>query len=154
MLRAVRSALSARQRPHLSEVCRGVSWRPPRGVGHVEDKIVTGDKYRVAVVIENSPTYVSEKLFDALRSGCVPIYVGPDLADFGIPSGVTIQEMPIARAILGQIRNAPTNALQAYQTRGQEFLASAQCLAAWDEASVAKRLATIIVKRVMPLCAT
>lgn len=32
--------------------------------------------YSVAIVIENSTEYCSEKVFDALRFGCIPIYVG------------------------------------------------------------------------------
>lgn len=53
--------------------------------GRVKDKILTHSKYLVSIVIENSPDYVSEKLFDCIVSKSVPIYVGPPLTDFGIP---------------------------------------------------------------------
>jgi hypothetical protein len=52
--------------------------RPPKGVylGEVEDKALTYYKYQIALVIENSVDYVSEKYFDAVSAGCVTVYVG------------------------------------------------------------------------------
>lgn len=44
---------------------------------YVEEKIATMSAHRIAIVIENSREVSTEKLWDALRAGCVPIYVGP-----------------------------------------------------------------------------
>jgi hypothetical protein len=41
--------------------------------------------------MENEASYVSEKLFDALVYGCIPIYVGPNLEEFGIPQNVAFK---------------------------------------------------------------
>jgi len=59
--------------------------------GATNDKNNTLTKYKIAVVIENSADFVSEKLFDALRAGCVTIYVGPNLGQYGILEDTTIQ---------------------------------------------------------------
>lgn len=56
-----------------------------------QDKIKLLQEYKYALVIENSQSYMSEKLFDALQSGCIPIYVGPRVEDFGIPPELVIQ---------------------------------------------------------------
>ena len=40
--------------------------------------------YRYAIVIENSADFVSEKLFDCISAGCLVIYTGPPLKEFGI----------------------------------------------------------------------
>lgn len=45
-------------------------------------------RYRYSLVIENQANYVSEKIFDALVYGCIPLYVGPQLREFGIPDNV------------------------------------------------------------------
>jgi len=46
---------------------------------------------KFAIIIENSLDYVSEKLFDCFKSGTIPIYVGPDLINFGIPENSVIR---------------------------------------------------------------
>ena len=48
-------------------------------------------KYRFSIVIENDPSYVSEKLWDALNAETIPIYVGPRLLNFGIPENIVVQ---------------------------------------------------------------
>lgn len=50
-----------------------------------EDKLRTLSFYRFALVMENCifPGYITEKLFDAMLAGTVPIYLGaPDIEDF------------------------------------------------------------------------
>ena len=45
-------------------------------------------RYKYCIAIENSiaQDYVTEKVYDALAAGCVPIYLGaPNIADF-VPS--------------------------------------------------------------------
>lgn len=59
--------------------------------GKTEDKNKTLSMYKIAVVIENSADFVSEKLFDAVRAGCVTVYVGPSLEKYGIPNSSAIQ---------------------------------------------------------------
>jgi len=52
--------------------------------GAVVDKNETLRKYKISIVIENSADFVSEKLFDSISAGCLVIYVGPNLLDFGL----------------------------------------------------------------------
>lgn len=62
--------------------------------GSVLSKSDTLKRYRIAIVIENSCDFVSEKLFDSISSGCIVIYVGPNLINFGIDIPTLIQVMP------------------------------------------------------------
>jgi len=62
--------------------------------GEVEDKRKTLSKYKYSIVIENSSDYLSEKIFDAIFSGCIPIYVGPNLANYEIPDYLYLQAKP------------------------------------------------------------
>lgn len=56
--------------------------RVPNHCGETTDKLATLRQYRYAVVTENchhprwSTGYLTEKLFDALYAGCVPLYLG------------------------------------------------------------------------------
>jgi hypothetical protein len=59
--------------------------------GPTDDKHMILSRYKIAIVIENSLDFVSEKLFDSIRAGCVSVYVGPSLGKFGIPNESAIQ---------------------------------------------------------------
>jgi len=76
----------------------------------------------MTIVIENSLDYVSEKLFDAVRAQVVPIYVGPDLASFGIPKGIALQVEPSVDSILSAIVN----------TNREQLMALKRSAAAWS----------------------
>jgi hypothetical protein len=77
---AVRKELTANRFPSLTEAFSQFFYRYPSYKGGVEDKLLTLSKFKYAIVIENEPDFISEKLFDAIVAKCVPIYVGPDLS--------------------------------------------------------------------------
>jgi len=74
-------------------------------LGAVASKDATASRYRMAICIENSGDYVSEKLFDAIRAWTLPIYVGPtDL----IPAGLDLAGLvapPHPREIVARTRD-------------------------------------------------
>ena len=47
-------------------------------------------QFEFALVIENEPTIVTEKFWQALEAGCIPLYFGPDLQKFGISKSCAI----------------------------------------------------------------
>jgi hypothetical protein len=63
-------------------------------LGEVKNKREVMSLYKHSLVIENSCDYVSEKLFDSFLSGCIPVYVGPDLSKYDIPESLYIQAEP------------------------------------------------------------
>lgn len=75
LIKALLFALPAGTLPSINAM---VTWleRERPSQGPVTDKHSTLSKYRYAVVIENEASYLSEKLFDSLVAGCIPIYVG------------------------------------------------------------------------------
>jgi hypothetical protein len=102
------------------------TWRGP-----VDDKIELLTRARFCLAHENCRDlegYVTEKLFDSFRAGCVPVYVGPkEIADL-VPAGCFIDgrayETPAAlNAFLRTIDDA---AYRGYQERIRAFLLSAQ----------------------------
>lgn len=85
--------LVARRMPSLKGI-RYVLSRPLASKGAVQDKVQEMSKYSVALVIENSQELLTEKLFDAWFAGCVPVYVGPSVKKFGLPSELVVECEP------------------------------------------------------------
>ena len=67
--------------------------------GKVENKFNLMRRYKYSLVLENSRDYVSEKLFESIACGTLPIYVGPRLSEFGIPDTVALQVEPSVEGI-------------------------------------------------------
>jgi hypothetical protein len=59
-------------------------------VQRCKDKKTILQKYKFSLVIENSTVHFTEKFFDALKNGTVPIYLGPGLNQLGIPKELYI----------------------------------------------------------------
>jgi hypothetical protein len=68
--------------------------------GEPKNKFTTLKKYKISIVIENHNSYISEKIFDSLNSGCITIYVGPNLMDYGLNKNIAIQSDADANSIL------------------------------------------------------
>jgi hypothetical protein len=57
-------------------------------LGEPENKHLIIQKYKYSLVIENSSDYCSEKLFDAIINGSIPIYVGPKNNEIFLPGNL------------------------------------------------------------------
>lgn len=94
-------------REQLKAAVYGLYWRAPLDLrlgrfpinlkdgidyeGPIGDGLPFLSQAKFAIVIENEPSYVSEKLFNAIFAGCVPLYFGPDLPSMGVPKDIAIQ---------------------------------------------------------------
>ena len=81
--------------------------------GVVASKTDLMSKYKVALVIENSDEVFSEKIWHAWFSGCIPVYVGPDLESFSIPTELVVR----SGRSLSQIEDSISQALEMDQDR-------------------------------------
>lgn len=82
----------------------GIGKKYKNYLGAAENKNKALSMYKIAIVIENSADFVSEKLFDAVRAGCVTVYVGPSLEKYGIPNSSAIQVAPNVEAISSTVK--------------------------------------------------
>ena len=102
------------------------TWRGP-----VDDKIGLLRRARFCLAHENCrdlPGYVTEKLFDCFRAGCVPVYVGPkEIADL-VPADCFIdgRDCPTPDALDARLRAVDDAAYRGYQERIRAFLLSAR----------------------------
>ncbi len=104
-----------------------------------EDKNDILKRYKVSLVIENEMTYVSEKLFDVLAAGCIPVYVGPEVSDYGIPNSLVFQAEPNLRSIEKQINLAIESDYQTFQRELAQWLDSSEVKSMHQGEHVMKR---------------
>ncbi len=116
----------------------------PKSKGPVGDKLATMSKYRYALVIENSAEYMSEKLMEALFAGCIPIYVGPDPQEYGIPKELVIWTKPNIRAIEHSLAEAATWNLEEFYSRLAVFLSARSTRELWDHERVYQKMLDVI----------
>jgi hypothetical protein len=101
VLRQVRE----RDLPSLGVLRKTLATRPTSVMGSIDRKGDYLSSFRFALVIENSLDYVSEKLFDVLAAGCVPIYVGPPLHPFGLDENLVVRAHPSFEGVQTAIAN-------------------------------------------------
>jgi len=82
------SALKVGYFPNLIELYGSLFTKYKNYRGAPEDKHLIIRKYKYSLVIENSSSYCSEKLFDAVINGSIPIYVGPKNTELFLPDNL------------------------------------------------------------------
>lgn len=102
------------------------SWR-----GAVQHKAQVLDRARFAICYENSrgnPGYITEKIFDCMTSGCVPVYIGTTHAKAPVPADCYIDGDALREpaALLAALQAVDADRFAAYQRAMRRFLASAQ----------------------------
>jgi hypothetical protein len=101
-----------------------VTWRGP-----VDDKIDLLTRARFCLAHENCrdlPGYVTEKLFDCFRAGCVPVYVGPQEIAELVPADCFVDGRAFEdpKALDAHLRTIDDAAYRGYQERIRAFLLS------------------------------
>lgn len=100
--------------------------RFPSHRGTVPRKHDVLKQYKFAICYENAifPGYITEKIFDALFAGCIPVYLGaPDVAE-QIPAGVFIDKRQFKNydALYDYLHNMPEAEYLGYRQAIEQFL--------------------------------
>ena len=132
---ALKICVGGRILPHISGLS-GFFAGYPQWKGAPRDKLETMQRYRISLVIENSCEFLTEKLFDSLFAGCIPIYVGPDIGDFGIPRELVVQVEPNVDAIRKGIETASGLDYEKWRIACLEWLNLAEVQIQWSADSV------------------
>ena len=106
--------------------------KPKNYLGPATSKLSAMGDYRVSVVIENQQDYMSEKFFDSLFAGCIPVYVGPDLSRFGIPDSLYVKAESTALSVSGSITKALLMDYEAWSSEVHNFLQDPENRCKWD----------------------
>lgn len=122
--------------------------RYPCALGSIKDKHLILRNSKFSLVIENSSENITEKLFDSLINGAIPVYIGPNLQSSGIPEGVAIQGLRDAESISNYLQRISKDEICQYLIAISNFLNSAAFLNVWDSQAVFSRIAREISMRV------
>jgi len=101
--------------------------------GSVVNKKEILSKYKYALIIENSQTYLSEKLFDALTSSCIPIYVGADLNKFNIPNFLYMKAEPNLDSIIRAFQDSKDVDYNNWVEKSVAWLQSEEVKKEWSQ---------------------
>ena len=112
--------------------------------GAPADKREIATSYKFALVIENSKEFITEKIFDALFSGCIPIYVGPKLEEFGFPNSLYVQAEDNLDSIEFALESAKRIDYIKWTATRNEWLSRINVKDIWSADSVNKRIASEI----------
>lgn len=112
----------------------------PAAHGTVRDKHAVLRETKFSLVIENSNSYVSEKLIDAMINGSIPIYVGPSLEKVGLPTEIAIHSSGDPKEVIEIAETLDSGGAETILTAMREFLSSPSFFDLWTEQSVYKKL--------------
>lgn len=98
--------------------------------GSVADKYRTLSEYTYALAFENSelPGYMTDKLFDCLYAGTIPVYRGaPDVKEY-IPENcfIDMRDFKNYEELRTYLKSLPGSEIKAYRENGRCFLESDQ----------------------------
>lgn len=113
-------------------------------IQHVESKHETLSKWQASLVIENTLDVFTEKLFDSFFAFTIPIYIGPQLFHYPIPSELYIQAEPNMRSIKCAIDEALSFNYEKWRTRTFEWLSDPLTKETWSWESFAKKVVSIL----------
>ena len=115
-------------------------------VGFVDNKITFMNGFRYALIIENDNYRPTEKIFDALKAGCIPIYFGPMFAPNEVPSDIFIRiDTPEGFAnLIKQLKNLTEYEYVTMRARGQTWISSDTTYDRWSIDKVMSDLSSSI----------
>ncbi len=119
--------------------------KPTNYLGFVKSKMAGMSNYKVAVIIENSQDYMSEKLFDAFFARCIPVYVGADLEPFGIPQSLYVKADPTQQSVSEAISLALSENYNEWVSRVDEFLDNPATRNKWDGKEATRKVLELVL---------
>ncbi len=117
--------------------------------GAPADKREVGKLYKYALVIENSKEFITEKIFDALFSGCIPIYVGPSLEEFNIPNNLYVKAEADIESISQKIKSLHDMDYDNWHKECTNWLSRQDVFSKWESENVNEKIITQIKQFVL-----
>jgi hypothetical protein len=125
------AALEQRTVPNLKEMYASLfkRYRTTKGIVLDKHKLLKDTKF--CLIVENSNSVVTEKVFDALINGSIPIYVGPNLEDFGVPKNIALQLPGNSKAIESVVEKLEERDVRLLLSSIQDFVSSDYFRMSW-----------------------
>ena len=141
--------LRSHQIPNFFHIYADLFSKYPGAIGTVSEKDTVLLDSKFTLVIENSNDILTEKLFDALLAGSIPIFFGPDLNDYGLPDNIFINLRGNERDILTRIAQMSDNEIIAYLKNIAAFLNDQSQYGKWVAEYVFQETARLIYQYIV-----
>jgi hypothetical protein len=133
-------SLRYRQIPNLRNVYGQLFWKYPAAKGLITDKQNVLQKSKFSIVIENDPSYVSEKVFDSMINGCIPLYLGPKISNDLVPLNAFITLPAEPQQLLDILGSHKPEEIEAILKSIHNFVKSTQFTSTWGKDAVFAKL--------------
>jgi hypothetical protein len=143
------SALRQGTFPNVIEIYGNLHRRYPNSRGMVDDKHNLLKDSKFSLVIENSNSIVTEKLFDSILNGCIPIYIGSDLDKIGFPKGVVIPVGGDSEEIIETLSSLNLVQVEQLLSDMSRFINSKKFLEIWGAISVYSKVSQLVYEFIM-----
>ncbi len=130
--------------PKLCRMLDGVFSDFPKTNGFVDDKHELLQGYKFNVIIENSSNIHTEKIFDAFINGTIPIYCGPELDGFGVPSCAYIRFDGSIVGLFESLKGLKSSDFETMRIESTKFIQSDEFQNQFSAESVYSRIASSI----------
>jgi hypothetical protein len=127
--------------PNLWHIYGNLLRHYPNAYGEVADKQVVLRNAKFSVVIENDSNYVSEKLFDSVINGCIPIYYGGELPTRDILKDLAIPLDCEPQLIIEKLESLSENEIRKYLKSMSDFVRSSEFVENWTKPRVFQLIA-------------
>ena len=132
--------------PNLKEIYGNLFTKYATARGSILNKHELLRDSKFALVIENSNTIVTEKIFDSILNGAIPIYVGPDLQKYQLPQDLAISLKGSSSEILEVLTNMEIGVIEKHLSSMSEFIKSEKFSDNWAAQNVYQKLANTIIE--------
>jgi hypothetical protein len=139
------SSLKQGSIPNLKSIAEGLFSQYSAARGPIKNKHEVLRQSKYTLIIENSKEVMTEKFFDAIINGCIPIYFGPNLKSMEIPDNLAIVTEGDWKDIEMQINETNPQLIQRQLDSMLDFLTHENFLENWDYDHVMKKISQRII---------
>lgn len=117
--------------------------------GSVDSSVEFQSRFGFSIVIENEATYVTEKLFNAIQAGTVPLYCGPELETMGIPGAVAIQVGPRPKEFVSSYLRTSSDQAKKIIDAGRDWIQQETTQETWGHSASFSRIAELLIEHLL-----
>lgn len=115
-------------------------------IGFVENKIDFLSKFYFVLIIENDNYRPTEKIFDAITAGCIPIYHGPVFLSEEVPSDIFVRldDPKTFSNLIEQVYAMSEDDCSNIRNKGRNWLESRESARRWSEDQMLNNLSMMV----------
>lgn len=124
------------QIPNIRNIYGQLFWKYSTAQGLIIDKQKVLQMSKFSIVIENDPSYVSEKIFDSMINGCIPLYFGPKISNELVPLNTYIKLPDRPQEMLDILESIKPEEIEELLNSIQDYMKSSLFTTIWGREKV------------------